>query len=237
MAETSNTRDTIIAKAFENWADKTWFQVLAVILIVYLMVAPIIGPIIYNTINKQNTSEAVVQSLDERDKQIKEEHKLQFERAKQTYALAKNTLKEYLETTGSDYIFLFEFHNGVENVMSGIQFCRFDLTLEVAKDNVPYVPSEKFKDDIVARYDILLDPNFESSARAFYYDIDEVKHVDRYLEQQLLYLDAKSCALINIANDSGIIVGTLVFVNCKKNAINITEVYKCQREIENIFKK
>jgi len=237
MAETSNTRDTIIAKAFENWADKTWFQVLAVILIVYLMVAPIIGPIVYSTINKQNTSEAVVQSLDERDKQIKEEHKLQFERAKQTYALAKNTLKEYLETTGSDYIFLFEFHNGVENVMSGIQFCRFDLTLEVAKDNVPYVPSEKFKDDIVARYDILLDPNFESSARAFYYEIDEVKHVDRYLEQQLLYLDAKSCALINIANDSGIIVGTLVFVNCKKNAISITEVYKCQREIENIFKK
>lgn len=237
MAETSNTRDTIIAKAFESWADKTWFQVLAVILIVYLMVAPIIGPIVYNTINKQNTSEAVVQSLEERDKQIREEHKLQFERAKQTYALAKNTLKEYLGTTGSDYIFLFEFHNGVENVMSGIQFCRFDLTLEVANDNVPYIPNEKFRDDIVARYDILLDPNFESSARAFYYEIDEVKHVDRYLEQQLRYLDAKSCALINIANESGIIVGTLVFVNCKKNAINITEVYKCQREIENIFKK
>ena len=63
MSDNSNTRDTIISKAFESWSDKTWFQVLAVILIVYLMIAPVVGPIIYNDINKQNTSAAVVESL------------------------------------------------------------------------------------------------------------------------------------------------------------------------------
>ena len=117
MAETSNTRDTIISKAFENWADKTWFQVLSVILIIYLMLTPIVGPIIYNTINKQNTSEAVVESLKERDRLAKEEHRLDFEKAKQTYGAVKGVMKDYLDKTSSDYIFLVEYHNGMENVM------------------------------------------------------------------------------------------------------------------------
>ena len=236
MAETSNTRDTIIAKAFDNWADKTWFQVLAVILIVYLMVAPIVGPIIYSTINKQNTSEAVVQSLEERDRATKEEHKAEFEKSKQTYAAVKTVMKDYLDPTSCDYIFLFEYHNGMENVMSGIQFCHFDMTLEVLKDGLAYIPNDKFRDEYVARYDILLDPEFENSAKAFYYRTEDLKNVDRYLLQCINYIECKSCVLINITNESGVIIGTLLFASLDEN-INITEVYKCQREVEKAFKQ
>ena len=236
MAETSNTRDTIIAKAFDNWADKTWFQVLAVILIVYLMVAPIVGPIIYSTINKQNTSEAVVQSLEERDRAAKEEHKAEFEKSKQTYASVKTVMKDYLDPTSCDYIFLFEYHNGMENVMSGIQFCHFDMTLEVLKDGLAYIPNDKFRNEYVARYDILLDPEFENSAKAFYYRTEDLKNVDRYLLQCINYIECKSCVLINITNEGGVIIGTLLFASLDEN-INITEVYKCQREVEKAFKQ
>ena len=236
MAETSNTRDTIIAKAFDNWADKTWFQVLAVILIVYLMVAPIVGPIIYSTINKQNTSEAVVQSLEERDRATKEAHKLEFEKSKQTYAAVKTVMKDYLDPTSCDYIFLFEYHNGMENVMSGIQFCHFDMTLEVLNDGLQYIPNDKFRNEYVARYDILLDPEFENSAKAFYYRTEDLKNVDRYLLQCINYIECKSCVLINITNESGVIIGTLLFASLDEN-INITEVYKCQREVEKAFKQ
>lgn len=231
-----SARDKIISSAFEKWADKKWFQVLIVVIIIYLLVAPIAGPMIYQHINKSNTSEAVVESLDVRDKQQKEEHKKEFERSKQTYAAVKTIMKYYLNPTSSDYIFLFEYHNGVENVMSGIQFCHFDMTLEVLQDGLAYIPNDKFRNEYVARYDILLDHEFETSEKAFYYKTEELKNVDRYLLQCIKYIECKSCVLINITNEDGIIAGTLLFASLDEN-INITEVYKCQHEIEKAFKQ
>ena len=234
--ETSGARDKIILTAFEKWADKKWFQVLIGIVIIYLLAAPIAGPIIYQYINRQNTSEAVVESLKERDKLAKEEHRLDFEKAKQTYGTVKGVMKDYLEKTSSDYIFLVEYHNGMENVMSGIQFCHFDMTLEVFRDGLQYIPSDKYRNEFVARYDILLNEEFESSSKAFYYTTEDLKHVDRYLLQAIGYIECKSCVLINIVNESGTVTGTLLFASLDEN-INIPEVYKCQREVEKAFKQ
>ena len=234
--ETSGARDKIILTAFEKWADKKWFQVLIGIVIIYLLAAPIAGPIIYQYINRQNTSEAVVESLKERDKLAKEEHRLDFEKAKQTYGVVKGIMKDYLDKTSSDYIFLVEYHNGMENVMSGIQFCHFDMTLEVFRDGLQYIPSDKYRNEFVARYDILLNEEFESSSKAFYYTTEDLKHVDRYLLQAIGYIECKSCVLINIVNESDIVTGTLLFASLDEN-INITEVYKCQREVEKAFKQ
>ncbi len=234
--ETSGTRDKIISSAFEKWADKKWFQVLMALVIIYLLAAPVCGPLIYQYINKQNTSEAVVESLQERDRLAKEIHRLEFERSKQTYGTVKGIMKEYLDNTSSDYIFLFEYHNGMENVMSGIQFCHFDMTLEVLKDGLHYIPNDKFRNEYVARYDILLNEEFESSAKAFYYKTEDLKRIDGYLLQCINYIGCKSCVLINITNDSGIVIGTLLFAS-KDEKINVSEVYKCQREVEKAFKQ
>ena len=176
----------------------------------------------------------LVQSLEERDRQLKEAHKLEFEKSKQAYAAVKGVMKEYLDLTDCDYIFLFEYHNGVENVMSGIQFCHFDMTLEVLKDGLSYIPNDKFRNEYVARYDILLNDEFENSSKAFYYKTNELKNVDRYLLQCINYIECKSCVLINITNEKGVVTGTLLFASLDEN-INITEVYKCQRDIEKIF--
>lgn len=231
-----STRDKIISSAFEKWADKKWFQVLMVVVVVYLLAAPIVGPMIYQHINKTNTSEAVVESLKERDRLAKEAHRLDFEKAKQTYGVVKGIMKDYLDKTSSDYIFLVEYHNGMENVMSGIQFCHFDMTLEVFRDGLHYIPSDKYRNEFVARYDILLNEEFESSSKAFYYTTEELKQVDRYLLQGINYIECKSCVLINIINESDIVIGTLLFTSLDEN-INIPEVYKCQREIEKAFKQ
>lgn len=236
MADTKDMTENIILAAFEKWSDKKWFQVLIVAVIVYLLAAPIAGPLVYQYINKTNTSEAVVESLDERDKQMKESHKIEFERSKQTYSSVKGIMREYLDETSSDYIFLFEYHNGMENVMSGIQFCHFDMTLEVLRDGLAYIPNDKFRNEYVARYDILLDPDFETSSKAFYFKTEDLKRVDRYLLQCINYIECKSCVLINITNESDIIIGTMLFASLDEN-INLTEVYKCQRDVEHIFKR
>lgn len=234
--ETSGASDRIILTAFEKWADKKWFQVLMGLVIIYLLAAPVGGPLIYQYINKQNTSEAVVESLKERDRLAKEEHRLDFEKAKQTYGAVKGIMKDYLDKTSSDYIFLVEYHNGMENVMSGIQFCHFDMTLEVFRDGLQYIPSDKYRNEFVARYDILLNEEFESSSKAFYYTTEDLKQVDRYLLQGINYIECKSCVLINIVNESGIVTGTLLFASLDED-INIPEVYKCQREVEKAFKQ
>lgn len=230
------TKEAIISKAFDKWAEKKWFQAIVGMLIVYLMLAPIAGPVIYNHINKQQTTESVIEGINQQKQAEAERHKLEFERSKQAYSSAKNVLKSSLETTSSDYIFLIEYHNGIDNIVTGIQFCRFDMTLEVCKEDLRYIDYSKFNDDIVARYDLLLREDFKTCDRAFYYKIEELWDIDRYLEKHILSIDGKAITAINLADADEIIWGTLLFVSLDEK-INIENVYKCRREIETIFRK
>lgn len=230
------TKQAIVKQAFEKWAEKRWFQVLFALFCLYLMAAPIIGPIVYNEINKQNTQVAVVQGIEEQKRDEAERHRLEFEKSKQAYSTAKNVLKSSLETTSSDYIFLIEYHNGVDNVVTGIQFCRFDMTLEVCREDLRYIDYSKFSDDIVARYDLLLREDFQTCDRAFYYKVEELWDIDRYLEKHILSIDGKAITAINLADTDGTIWGTLLFVSIDEK-ISMESVYKCRREIETIFRK
>jgi hypothetical protein len=230
------TKQAIVKHAFEKWAEKRWFQVLFALFCLYLMAAPIVGPIVYNEINKQNTQVAVVQGIEEQKRDEAERHRLEFEKSKQAYSTAKNVLKSSLETTSSDYIFLIEYHNGVDNVVTGIQFCRFDMTLEVCREDLRYIDYSKFNDDIVARYDLLLREDFQTCDRAFYYKVEELWEIDRYLEKHILSIDGKAITAINLADTDGTIWGTLLFVSIDEK-ISMEAVYKCRREIETIFRK
>lgn len=230
------TKQAIVKQAFEKWAEKRWFQVLFALFCLYLMAAPIVGPIVYNEINKQNTQVAVVQGIEEQKRDEAERHRLEFEKSKQAYSTAKNVLKSSLETTSSDYIFLIEYHNGVDNVVTGIQFCRFDMTLEVCREDLRYIDYSKFSDDIVARYDLLLREDFQTCDRAFYYKVEELWDIDRYLEKHILSIDGKAITAINLADTDGTIWGTLLFVSIDEK-ISMESVYKCRREIETIFRK
>lgn len=231
-----NLKESIISKAFDNWANKIWFQVVACIVILYIMITPVLGPIIYNTINKQNTTEAVVDGIQVQKEKDSEKHKNDFEKSRQMYASAKAVLKEHLGPSGADYIFLIEYHNGVDNVMTGIQFCRFDITLEILKENLRYINHDKFRDDIVARYDLLLNEEFQNSTKVHYYTVEELWDVDRYLEKHILSIEGKAIAISNLSTFEGKIWGTLLFVTTEQ-PLKLAEIYKCHNEIDKIFKK
>ena len=230
------TKQAIVKHAFEKWAEKRWFQILFALFCIYLMAAPIAGPIVYNEINKKNTQVAVVEGIEEQKRDEAERHRLEFEKSKQAYAAAKTHLKNALTTTSSDYIFLIEYHNGVDNIVTGIQFCRFDMTLEVCREELRYIDYSKFNDDIVARYDLLLREDFQTCDRAFYYKVEELWDIDRYLEKHILSIDGKAITAINLADPAGTIWGTLLFVSMD-DKISMEGVYKCRREIETIFRK
>ena len=63
-----------------------------------------------------------------------------------------------------------------------------------------------------------------------------MKNIDRYLLQCINYIECASCVLINITNDQGVIIGTLLFASHDEH-INITEVYRCKREVEKAIKQ
>lgn len=232
MSETKDTTKFIIAEMFESWKEKVWFQVLAVVVVVYLLVMPALAPMMYNSINRQNTSVAVEETMTRIEDDAKEAHRKAYEFSQQTYAIAKSAMRNYLNVTKCDYIFLIEYHNGNENPVTGIQFCRFDVTLEVTSENARFVPVEKFKDDIVARYDILLSDELSKNLVCIY-SKDEFHKIDRYLEYQLNTIGAEAYAITNLRYN-GKVYASLLFVSCDPN-IERAAIYECANDMNSIF--
>ena len=222
--------ENIIIQAFNKWSDKWWFQTLMVIVVLYLLASPIITVLVNNVFQKEN----LTNTLDERDVNKNTDHQLSFEKSIQSYALAKKTMSNYLDLTGCDYIFLIEYHNGNENIMTGIQFCRFDVTLDVGTGDLSYIPLEKWRDDIVARYDILLSDELNKN-KMLYYTKEDFRKVDKYLAMQLEAIEAESFAVVNLKNNKGQVFGSLLCVS-KKDHIDLIEVHECADELETILK-
>ncbi len=232
--KTTETASNIITNAFNKWADKKWFQALVVIVVIYLLAAPILGPILSGMIQQDSMPTTITQTLDERDKNAREQHKLNFESSRQAYALAKHKMQDYIIPTQSEYIFLIEYHNGSENVITGIQFCRFDMTIEVSADKNAYIPVEKFRDDIVARYDLLLSEELAKN-KILYYTSKEFEVVDKYLAYQLTYVNAKSYAMVNLKDKTGKIFGSLLCISTDNENIDLLMVRELGIELEDIF--
>jgi len=236
MTTRGDAAGNIITNAFNNWGNKTWFQVLFVEVIVYLLITPILTPIISNKLNRESAQEVVTTTLDERQKEEIKNHRQSFERSKQSYALAKKCMTSGIETIGCDYLFLLEYHNGSENVMTGIQFCKFDVTLEAVGEGCSYVPTEKFRDDIVARYDLLLSDDLNRNKLCSYCE-DEFEKVDKYFAYQLNSIKAKRYAILNLKDKDGMIFGSLLCVSVKDDKMNLTGVYEVSSDLEDIFVK
>ena len=226
--------ENFLTKVFDKWGEKWWFKTLFALAVIWILISPFITTIMNNVFSQKSVSEAVTNSLDDRDERNRAAHKINFENARQSYALAKHKMQEYIQLTGSEYIFLIEYHNGSENVMTGIQFCRFDMTLEVAADKSEYVAIEKFRDDIVARYDILLSEDLGKN-KLLYFNQTEFEKADRYLAQQMDYIHAKSYAILNLKDIHGKAFGAVLCISTNDERLNLLAVRELVSDLEDIF--
>jgi hypothetical protein len=108
------------------------------------------------------------------------------------------------------------------------------MTLEVAAENVHYVPVEKFKDDIIARYDILLSEELGKN-QVLYFNENDFEKVDKYLAYQMRYVNAKSYAIVSLKDKNNKIFGALLCVSSDTNALNLLKVRELGIELEDIF--
>ena len=226
--------ENFLTEVLNKWGDKWWFKTLFTIAVVWILAGPLVTTLINNSLQQKQVSEAVNTSLDSRDERNRATHRANFEASRQAYALAKHKMQEYIQLSGSEYIFLIEYHNGSENVITGIQFCRFDMTLEAVADNCEYVPIEKFRDDIVARYDILLSDELGKN-KLLYFNQNEFEKNDRYLAQQMEYVHAKSYAIINLKDIYGKAFGAILCISTDNEQLNLLAVRELASDLEDIF--
>ena len=103
--------ENFLTKVFDKWGEKWWFKTLFALAVIWILISPFVTTIMNNVFSQKSVSEAVNNSLDDRDERNRAAHRINFENARQSYALAKHKMQEYIQLTGSEYIFLIEYHN------------------------------------------------------------------------------------------------------------------------------
>lgn len=228
--------DNILTATLNKWGNKKWFQCLFIGVVIYLLISPTLGTVVSSFIQKERTTSAISETLDARDKKMKENHVESFIQSRQTYTMIKREMNSYVPKIKCDYLFLLEFHNGTENAITGIQFCKFDLTLECTSERAQYIQLEKFRDDIVARYDVLLQDEFNQNDFILV-DQQDFEKIDKYLAYQVKSINANSYAILNLKDSENRVFGALVCLTTSEEPMNITELHKLADRLEKICVK
>lgn len=105
------------------------------------------------------------------------DHEQKLIESQEIYIAVKQKLRSTLRETGCQYIYLIEYHNGSENLASAFPFYKFDVTMDVYQDGVPYIDISPLKDEHIFKYDIFDNPEFTNQQFA-YCPFEDFKTID-----------------------------------------------------------
>jgi len=163
-----------------------------------------------------------------------ENHQDLYLASRDMYAQVKRIMRGQRPVTGADYILFLEYHNGSENIATGYQFCKFDITIEELSDTVPYIQIDNFKDENLYKYDILLSDRVTKSKMSSF-TLEEVAGLDRNLMFTLHPNDhTQQIVFYNIQYD-GMTAGTLMFMYKKDYDIDYRAITNCAADIEHVI--
>lgn len=171
----------------------------------------------------------------ERETELVEEHKELYAASMDMYSQIKSVMRLQRPETGADYILLLEYHNGSENIATGYQFCKFDVTIEELSDSVPYIQTDKFKDENLYKYDILLSDKVTKSKMS-YFTWDDVVLLDRNMIHTLNPNDNTQQIVFYNITYKKMTAGTLMFMYAADRKIDYTAITNCATDIEQIIR-
>lgn len=176
--------------------------------------------------------ETVVQQTINAHEATKQEiHKKRYQERIKVAPQINNILASYLDRVNADHIFIGEFHNGEENIATGIPFCKFSMTAEYFKPNHESFIS-KYINENVTKYNIL---PYLLNKHLVKYEIDELRTLDYYLYLQLYSYGVKSLVLCSMSDDENFPMG---FIGCalyEDRTINTFELISCKDEVKKIL--
>ncbi len=171
---------------------------------------------------------------DNRTVEMIEEHQELYLASRDMYAQVKRIMRGQRPVTGADYILFLEYHNGSENIATGYQFCKFDITIEELSDTVPYIQIDNFKDENLYKYDILLSDRVTKSKMSSF-TLEEVAGLDKNLMFTLHPNDHTQQIVFYNIQYNGMTAGTLMFMYKKDYDIDYRAITNCAADIEHVI--
>lgn len=151
--------------------------------------------------------------------------------------LVQQLLRSSAPLISCDHIFVGEFHNGTTNIV-GIPYMKLDIIFEHITPkfhNNDCLLVRLYENEYVQTHDQL--PGLLFQNNTLIYTLDEIEFIDEQLYFRMKSRGIKIIALSLIYNKDNIPVGIVGCFNFGDNNINIDELNKCTKEIENIYNK
>ena len=128
--------------------------------------------------------QTVEESMDANYEKQETIHQENLLKSDEVYSEAKIKLRSTLKDVGCEYIYLIEYHNGSTNIATSFPFRKFDVTMDICKDGVPYINTTMLKDEHITKYDIFDNPEF-TKQQFMYCSREEFRKVDYKLYQMM----------------------------------------------------
>lgn len=181
---------------------------------------------------KQVIPETIEESVENSIEQQDIIHYDKLVKSQDIYHVAKQKLRSTMRETGCQYIYLIEYHNGSSNIATTFPFRKFDVTMDIFEDGVPYINTTALKDEHITKYDIF--DNSEFTEQQFdYCTFEEFKKVDSKLHH--LAEENKNIKWVYTYNlyYNDILLGAVLALSYKE--LDIKKFVNCMHELEKTF--
>ena len=163
-----------------------------------------------------------------------EEHQDLWVESRELYGKLKTVLKGERSHTGADYILFIEYHNGSENIATGYQFCKFDVSMSVRSDSMPVMDLEDYRDENMWKWDVLLNDKLIHQ-KISTFSITELQNIDADICNKFRpNSDVEYVVFYNVIHNN-VCAGTLMFVYKSLDLIDYGAVASCGTNMENII--
>ena len=174
----------------------------------------------------------VEESIDANNEKVSEEHQMSLVKSEEVYSQAKLKLRTVLKDVGCEYIYLIEYHNGSTNIATSFPFRKFDVTMDICKDGVPYINTTMLKDEHITKYDIFDNPDF-TKQQFMYCSREEFEKVDYKLYQMMEHNTNVQWVYTYNLYYGNTLLGAVLVLSYDK--INIKKFMNHMHELQNIF--
>lgn len=181
---------------------------------------------------ERNVSRNIENTIESYDSYKKENHLIEYFNSQNFYLGVKSMLKNHRDHIGCDYILFVDYHNGSENAITKIQFCKFDVTMEIRNPKLTYFNDVKFTDESIYNYDILFTKE-QNANKLNVYDVPELKEKDLHFYHLVTsYLPNAQKVVTSDIKYNNDEVGMLIFIFSEDQDIKPIEIINCTSIIE-----
>lgn len=200
--------------------------------LILLLTATIIGTTWY--VVDYKVKQVVPETIEYQIEQQTEAHDTKLIKSQEMYAAVKQKIRSAMRETGCQYIYLIEYHNGSENIASTFPFYRFDVTMDICQEGVPFINTSPLKEEHIFKYDIFDNPEFTQQQFA-YCNRDDFKMIDPKLYHMIEINEEVRWIYTYNLYYNGKLMGAVLAL--AYDQLDVKTFINCMHQVENVFNR